>query len=48
MIDFTMNDGNTIPALGYGVFQMTSEEGERRLTEAPVRVWGPNDYSRQR
>lgn len=34
MIEFTMNDGNKIPALGYGVFQMTSEEVAQHLPEA--------------
>ena len=31
---FTMNDGRTIPALGYGVFQMSSEEVRTHLREA--------------
>ena len=31
MIYRTMNDGNRIPALGFGTFQMTSEEVERVL-----------------
>lgn len=31
---FTMNDGQTIPALGYGVFQMSSEEVRTHLREA--------------
>lgn len=34
MINFKMNNGNTIPALGYGVFQMTGEEVRQHLPEA--------------
>ncbi|WP_251198594.1 aldo/keto reductase [Anaerotardibacter muris] len=34
MLEFTMNDGNTIPAVGYGVFLMTPEEVEAHLPEA--------------
>lgn len=34
MIDFKMNDGHTIPAIGYGVFQMTSAEVEEHLPQA--------------
>ncbi|MCL3777636.1 MULTISPECIES: aldo/keto reductase [unclassified Actinomyces] len=31
---FTMNNGRTIPALGYGVFQMTSDEVRTHLRQA--------------
>lgn len=31
---FTMNNGHTIPALGYGVFQMTSEQVRTHLRQA--------------
>lgn len=34
MISFTLNDGHTIPALGYGVFQMTSAQVEEHLPQA--------------
>ncbi len=34
MINFTMNDGHEIPALGFGVYLMTSEEVERCLPRA--------------
>ena len=34
MQSFTMNNGLTIPALGYGVFQMTSTEVAEHLPEA--------------
>ena len=34
MINFKMNNGNTIPALGYGVFQMTGDEVRQHLPEA--------------
>ena len=34
MQSLTMNDGHTIPALGYGVFQMTSAEVDAHLPEA--------------
>ncbi|MCH4053344.1 MAG: aldo/keto reductase [Atopobiaceae bacterium] len=34
MIDLKMNDGNTIPALGYGTFQMTSEQVAKALPQA--------------
>lgn len=34
MEKFAMNDGRAIPAMGYGVFQMTSEEVERCLPQA--------------
>ena len=34
MINFEMNNGRSIPAMGYGVFQMTSEEVGARLPEA--------------
>ena len=34
MIEFTMNDGNKIPAVGYGVFLMSPEEVEAHLPEA--------------
>lgn len=30
----TLNDGNKIPQLGYGVFQMSSAEVEEHLPEA--------------
>ena len=30
----TMNDGNKIPQLGYGVFQMSSADVEKHLPEA--------------
>lgn len=34
MISFEMNDGHKIPALGYGVFQMTSAQVEEHLPQA--------------
>ena len=34
MINCTMNDGRAIPALGFGVFMMTSEEVARMLPQA--------------
>lgn len=34
MIEFTIDNGRTIPALGYGVFTMTSDEVEKLLPEA--------------
>ena len=34
MINFTMNDSHEIPALGFGVYLMTSEEVERCLPQA--------------
>ncbi|WP_282944974.1 aldo/keto reductase, partial [Bifidobacterium pullorum] len=34
MIDYTMNDGHTIPAVGYGVFLMSPAEVEAHLPEA--------------
>ena len=34
MINFTMNDGHEIPALGFGVYLMTSEKVERCLPRA--------------
>ena len=34
MINFTMNDGHSIPALGYGTFQMSSAEVEEHLPQA--------------
>ena len=30
----TLNDGNTIPQLGYGVFQIDPEETEKMVAEA--------------
>ena len=36
MLHVTMNNGNTIPALGFGVFQMTSKEVAEHLPEAIV------------
>ena len=32
MIDYTMNDGHTIPAVGYGVFLMSPAEVEAHLS----------------
>ncbi|WP_205647329.1 aldo/keto reductase [Actinobaculum sp. 313] len=34
MLEFTMNDGRRIPAVGYGVFLMTPAEVEAHLPEA--------------
>lgn len=34
MLDFTMNDGRSIPAVGYGVFLMTPADVEAHLPEA--------------
>lgn len=34
MINFTMNNGLDIPAIGYGVFMMSSVEIEQHLPEA--------------
>lgn len=34
MIDYTMNDGHTIPAVGYGVYLMTPEQVEEHLPQA--------------
>lgn len=34
MIDYSMNDGHTIPAVGYGVFLMSPAEVEAHLSEA--------------
>lgn len=34
MINFTMNNGLDIPAIGYGVFMMSSAEVEQHLPEA--------------